>query len=136
MLSVGAMATIFPASVRMLMPGLSLPVCVSTIVTPSKRSLPATGISATCWGNCLRHPRIGKLRAINMAVCFRKDRDIETPLVLYVSPDSVESVATQSLPSPRWSQSRIVDEFYIANACFEPRSSLEACFVLLVWVDI
>jgi len=39
--------------------------------------LPATG-TATCWGNCLRHPRSGRLRAINTAVLFRKDRDIES----------------------------------------------------------
>ena len=53
--ALGVILTIRPWSIRMLIPGVSLPSSVSTRVTPSSRSLPDRG-SSTFAGGCLRHP--------------------------------------------------------------------------------
>src|SRR5271154_1413409 len=72
---VGVMLTIRPLSIRMLIPGVSLPSCVSTMVTPSNRSLPETACS-TFGRACLWHPESKTAEQANSIVTPSEDRDM------------------------------------------------------------
>ena len=74
-LEVGVMLTIRPLSMRMLIPGLSIPSCVSTTVTPFNRSLPETACS-TIGRACLWHPESKTAEHASSIVTLSEDRDM------------------------------------------------------------
>jgi len=67
--------TMLPLSIKMLIPGVSLPSWVLTTVTPSNRSLPDMG-SSTFGRGCLWQPKNKTAKHINVIPTFKEDRDI------------------------------------------------------------
>ncbi len=74
--AVGVMFTIRPLSIKMDIPGVSLPSWVSTRVTPSNRSLPEIGISTFGLG-WLRHPESDTAKQAISVASFKKARDMD-----------------------------------------------------------